>query len=165
MILERWQIDWEVYVSCCVYIYEKKALKQVWSLPFSEQQRCRQWMNLFPYFRSVKFAEILIFHPNMERKILKNAPVISEQDFIFQKSYGCPQTLMLTNLLCPSDRLKPCRADNHKRTIFWKGAVSRGLLLFQLWVTIHLMITNVLRFIHFLVWLFLRGRRLHAFSH
>lgn len=150
MILERWQIDWEVYVSWGVYIYIKKALQQAWSLPFSEQQRCRQRMNLLPYFISVKFAEILIFHPNMERKILKKGPVISEQGFIFQKSYSCPQILMLTNFLCPSDRLKPCRADNHGRTIFWKGAVSWGLLLFQQWVTIHLMITNVLCFIRFL---------------
>lgn len=72
---------------------------------------------VFQDFKSVKVFEILTFHPNLGRNTFKTSPVISEQEFIFQKSYSCPQALMMVNLLLgPSDRLKPGRADNHERT-------------------------------------------------
>jgi len=69
---------------------------------------------LFQDFRCVKFFEVLNFRPGLGRNIFKTSPAISEQELIFQKSYRCPRTLMMMNLLLhPSDRVKPCRADNH----------------------------------------------------
>lgn len=133
LILERWQIDCEEYVSCGIYIL-RNVLKQVCSLPFSEQQRFRQWLNCFQISGLWTFFEVLIFHPNLRRDFFKLLPVISAQEFIFQKSYSCLQTLMMINLLLhPSDSQKPPRADNHGRACraatVWKGETVWALLL------------------------------------
>lgn len=78
----------------------------------------------------MKFAEILIFQPDTERKIWRNAPAISDQDFIFQKSYSCPQIPVMTNLLlCPSDKWNPCRADSHEKNTDSCHFLARGSIL------------------------------------
>lgn len=152
--------------SVYIYIYINKYFSTGVKPSIFWAAKMQTMTEQFQGFRSVTFFYIQSFHPNLGINLFKTSPNLSEQKFIFQKSCNCPQILRVINLLCPSDRLKPCRADNRestgKATTFWKGAVIWSLLEPQ--GTIPLVISRCAAFHSF--WsLLLSDRKLLDFPH